>query len=498
VTAAAEEIYSQLINDDFFIDLNNVFAGFLGIISDAIDGLGGLKGVLLGIGSIVTKVFGKEIISTLGNLFSTDNQRMKAWANQQNAALDARAALGNEDTPMADEAYEGVKAQNEKMLAIRKQLSSEQKEQLMTEAALHKERVSQLETLEKEQATLREMNKESEKRVATAKENKDKAIDNSVVAESSRLQARKGIINKEDIDATKFGEAEQEYVDFATKVIEETGSIDRSTKEGAQAFKDLQESLNGNTEAAIKYAEALDKVVQAEHLLKQAETEVTQAEQQHEATEEAYNKKTTEVNNMDVQVRGSGKDLDNMMADPDKNLPTPPKGFADKFAGMTEAVMGFGMALSSITGIMDQFGQACDGTISWGEFFISTITGIGMALPMVVNGIHALTAAFGTLKAAALPLLIISAAIAAITVALSIFTGPSSLEVALQDATEAAKGLQEQYEATKESYDNLKSSLEDYNSARDALDHMVAGTQEWRDAVEEVNQKVYDLMEAFP
>mgnify|MGYP003307888177 CR=1 FL=1 len=36
VTAEAEEIYNQLLNDEFFIDLNNGFAGFLNIISDTI------------------------------------------------------------------------------------------------------------------------------------------------------------------------------------------------------------------------------------------------------------------------------------------------------------------------------------------------------------------------------------------------------------------------------------------------------------------------------
>ena len=41
VTAAAEAIYSKLINDEFFIDILNGFEKFLNGVSNVIDGLGG-------------------------------------------------------------------------------------------------------------------------------------------------------------------------------------------------------------------------------------------------------------------------------------------------------------------------------------------------------------------------------------------------------------------------------------------------------------------------
>ena len=61
VTAAAEEIYDQLLNDEAFIDILNGVEKFLGFISNIIDGLGGLKGVLLLIGSILLQQYAKEI-----------------------------------------------------------------------------------------------------------------------------------------------------------------------------------------------------------------------------------------------------------------------------------------------------------------------------------------------------------------------------------------------------------------------------------------------------
>jgi hypothetical protein len=65
VTAAAEEIYNELLNDKFFIELNNGFAGFLNVISDTIGALGGLPGVLSVASTIMFKMFGKDMAKAI-------------------------------------------------------------------------------------------------------------------------------------------------------------------------------------------------------------------------------------------------------------------------------------------------------------------------------------------------------------------------------------------------------------------------------------------------
>ena len=67
VKAAAETIYSSLINDQFFIKLNDGFAGFLDILNNIITGLGGMKGLLLGIGGVMTNVFSGQIAQGMYN-----------------------------------------------------------------------------------------------------------------------------------------------------------------------------------------------------------------------------------------------------------------------------------------------------------------------------------------------------------------------------------------------------------------------------------------------
>lgn len=71
VKASIEDIYQSLIDDKFFIKLTNGFSGFLELINNTIDSLGGLKGVLLLIGSIITKAFAEDMSRGLSS-FATN------------------------------------------------------------------------------------------------------------------------------------------------------------------------------------------------------------------------------------------------------------------------------------------------------------------------------------------------------------------------------------------------------------------------------------------
>ena len=82
VKASAETIYSSLINDQFFTQLTSGFAKFLDILNNIIVGLGGMKGLLLGIGGALGHVFSGQIASRVYNfgagikgLFTTPKQQ---------------------------------------------------------------------------------------------------------------------------------------------------------------------------------------------------------------------------------------------------------------------------------------------------------------------------------------------------------------------------------------------------------------------------------------
>jgi hypothetical protein len=65
VKASAEGLYQSLLDDDFFIDINNGFATMLTGLDSFIDGAGGLKTVIVGISSIIISNFANKITEAI-------------------------------------------------------------------------------------------------------------------------------------------------------------------------------------------------------------------------------------------------------------------------------------------------------------------------------------------------------------------------------------------------------------------------------------------------
>lgn len=69
---------------------------------------------------------------------------------------------------------------------------------------------------------------------------------------------------------------------------------------------------------------------------------------------------------------------------------------------------------------------------------------------------------------------------------------------ALEKANEEAKEAQENYKKTREAYSGLIGEIEDYRGAQTALSKLRVGTEEWRDAVTDLNIQVMDLIQKYP
>lgn len=81
VQAALEAIYSSSLEDKFFIRLNNGFAALLEQVNNFIKGLGGMKGVLIGLSGVLLNVFNKQFSSSLKDL--TYNLKMLTKAGRK-------------------------------------------------------------------------------------------------------------------------------------------------------------------------------------------------------------------------------------------------------------------------------------------------------------------------------------------------------------------------------------------------------------------------------
>lgn len=85
VQAALEEIYHQLVDDKFFIDLNDTLGDGINLVSKFIDTLGGLPGVLAVVSASMLKSFGPDIANNMQRIAS--NLFIDSGAAQNQAAV---------------------------------------------------------------------------------------------------------------------------------------------------------------------------------------------------------------------------------------------------------------------------------------------------------------------------------------------------------------------------------------------------------------------------
>lgn len=72
-----------------------------------------------------------------------------------------------------------------------------------------------------------------------------------------------------------------------------------------------------------------------------------------------------------------------------------------------------------------------------------------------------------------------------------------SEEIAQEKAQETAESTKKAVDETTEAYNNLKSSVDELTEKYESIENLTRGTQEWRDAVNEVNDKVLELISNY-
>lgn len=91
VRAAAEELYSSLINDDAFIKITNGIGEIIEAVSTLTQGIGGLSTILPGVILLFNKMFGNKVVMGIGNLAETIMYN-SSKAEQQRAQMKTETA----------------------------------------------------------------------------------------------------------------------------------------------------------------------------------------------------------------------------------------------------------------------------------------------------------------------------------------------------------------------------------------------------------------------
>lgn len=412
VKAAAEEIYNSLISDDFFISLNDGLAGFLGIISNVIKGLGGVRGVLFGISALVTNAFGKTMAASVDRFFNNLQGKERVAIQVRQEALTAlKDSLGSE----MGRAYASLVGPQQVLIDKAKNLT------------------------EQEKATAQILIEQQKLRVQNAQAAQQEKIDAearfNAAVDSARIAARRagGSTPEGRNQITQIAQQAQAAIPSINQMksaLEQAYQIleTKGTKLTKSTIKDLFGNIDTNG-LPRKVQESFDKVLQitgqtgkkvAAEFLRNLEVGLGEsvgeafAEEIEEAVQGASEKlspdevkeKTSDIVDTLDEMAEAGENAQELLED------TTSKGedLEDTFNGMGEhsvtageSIMGFagalsslGMIISSIKGLGDIFS---DSDMSAGEKFTAVITTLGLVLPMAISGVTSLKTGIAGLSA---------------------------------------------------------------------------------------------------
>lgn len=247
VTAAAEKIYNALLNDDFFIDILNGFEKVLTFVDQLIDNLGGLRGVLLALGAIVTKVFSAQISQGLTDM--AYNIKMMTKSGRESVEKERRDFINNavNSIPQNSEYTTDVeKAQQESLrteLTLQAEYMNNAERMSAIEAETNKKLIERTRLLREQTVELQKQKEKIDTRVSDGV--MDLRTDISAFNMENRQTNQPLSYNediKPEIDNIKSAAAVQAELKDLNTVIE---LLAQKSEKGKAALIDIKTALRG-------------------------------------------------------------------------------------------------------------------------------------------------------------------------------------------------------------------------------------------------------------
>lgn len=557
VKTSLQAIYKSLINDQFFIEFNNGISTLLDGVNGFIKGMGGVKGLLLSLGSIVTRVFSKQIAESFSNLIfnikgltstgRTELEEMKKKANK--LTIEGYMDTGGTSGDYTAQAYKLI-SQNQ-LDYLRNVDNMSEEEQKVNQILMDRNRLladsvikrgEDLEKLEKqindEQTSLEIQAQRRAQLNPSNSYNKDDFNQQLKNYQKRGLSASVfGGIEKETFRSQNLSQGSEESINLINKVkkqLSDVTNINIDTDQAVEAQKKLQEAflitedqakdlwevlnnpetagiqkLNNiiatiNNENSTYITELKDNLIKS---LKSAGFKTEEAKQQIQPYIDAIERYGKESEQARAEAKKLGQVVQNH-----GNLMDQTKvktiGYGEAINKAASAIMAMGQIYSQITGIIKTFN---DENTTTEQKIGAIIGGVGMLIP----ALQSITSAFskakigvtllgqevvkqGTIAGLAMwqfTLIVMGiAAVLGIVIALIDEANRKSPEGQFKKAKQAVEDLTTAEQEAKEAADNLRSSIEGYDSAVEKLQECKRGTEEWRDALLEANEAAVDII----
>ena len=298
VKAAAESIYSSLINDEAFIDMLNGVEKVLGFIKDLIDSLGGLKGVLMAIGTIVTKVFSQQLSQGLSTM---------AY-NIKMATKSGREKVNNERIDFIDKAKNSIAqpADYDDPVVTAQKESMESQLTLQKEMLTNAEKMSQYE-FERNKMLIDRSRLMREQAVAATKEKQqaDDRVDKSKYGLQSRIYTN----NKNDPAAQSAN-------------IKELNKHIQAMKSSSSAIADINSSFNKFAQSPEKGKKSVTELKKAIASLRTEDKDIQELVNRFSQLDLNADNAEEEVKSLVAQIRAltnqSAKNIKDLIPTTDK------------------------------------------------------------------------------------------------------------------------------------------------------------------------------------
>lgn len=391
VTASMETIYSNLLNDKFFISLTNGFSGVLNIVDKLTDTLGGLPGILSLVGIALVRVFGSQMT----NSFNQGFENLKVSIGQARLEADQMRKKAIEAVQEFNKGLEGSQLYaNNKPVTYSSQLTdASQLQNLSTEAAEGQVMIDQIgrayelqqisekisETKAQELKEMMAIEEQYGKNMVAAKKEADEAT-------NAYTRMKSSTINKAVDKGVEVGKAREHY-DQLQKTL--NGSFDGGWLKGLDKIidDDVPEHVQQIEEATQKWA--LANKTTGESL------GMTTSQMQKMA--KAFLKQKSSLNQSEEATEAYYKRLGALT----KELNANEKKMADFGKGATQTVKGLSSLTFGVSNLVSSFKALQDENMSGFDKFTTVFTSVTMILPSVINGLGEVKKGFSELKASA-------------------------------------------------------------------------------------------------
>ena len=557
VRAASEDIYDSLINDDFFIGLDNAFTPFLTGIATVIDSLGGMQGVLALVAMTMNKVYGDKIAQSLRDM-ATNIGIISGNESKRARALQAQAVQIAEEltTTLAANDAQAMKIDLLKQEIILQGTINEKydtlngsqqawlgNEQLKLDA-IRQQVVAASELAEK----LIQSSQDKELEILVGVELKEGWQDN-LKKKITALNKANGLIGTGiNIDESSFDSTIQNMVNQLNSLAAQSNRLSglsnafqRLTAEEKNSEGTLRELLTrfGETPAADATLEQLQarfqQIGEESSLSNTHVRELVQLLKSMGADATTVNNYVAEIRQLDTALRNGSLSQEQYNAKVQELTDKLRNGAIPSLNDWANTIVRIGTTLSQVTMAWNAFksiGRVFeDSDMTDGERFITILTSISMILPVVASLFKllaekekiaaaakvvytavtkvataitqgetaALLANLAARLASNLALLAVVVIAAAVVGAIYGLVKAYNADAdAAKKAREEAEELKNSYNDVKSAYEELKKSLSQYQEARDGLDELIEGTEEWKVAVQALNEQVLELLDKYP